>query len=182
LDTVTSAGQVIEGYSYDGFDRIGEHRKLVSGALTSTRYAYDPLDRTLSRTEKAGTPSAKTTDFAYLGLTEQLLDERVAGTLTKSYQYGPGGQRLSQTTIAAGGAKTDGFYGYNAHTDVETVTDSAGDTRSTYGYTAYGSNDTAGHRTGRPHALRRCLRPRRHVLRDDRHGRLDRIHPGRGTG
>src|SRR5215217_1816389 len=62
----------------------------------------------------------------------------------KSYQYGPGGRRLSQTTVAAGGARTDGFYGYNPHTDVETVTDSAGDTRSTYGYTAYGSNDTAG--------------------------------------
>jgi RHS repeat-associated protein len=144
LDTVTSAGQVIEDYGYDGFDRTAEHRKLVAGALTSTKYAYDPLDRTLSRTEKAGTPSAKTTDFAYLGLTDQLLDERVAGTLTKSYQYGPGGQRLSQTTVAAGGAKTDGFYGYNPHTDVETVTDSAGDTRSTYGYTAYGSNDTSG--------------------------------------
>jgi YD repeat-containing protein len=144
LDTTTSAGQVIEDYAYDGSDRTAEHRKLVSGALTSTRYTYDPLDRTLSRTEKAGTPSAKTTDFAYLGLTDQLLDERVSGTLTKSYQYGPGGQRLSQTTVAAGGAKTDGFYGYNPHTDVEAVTDPAGDTRSTYGYTAYGSNDSSG--------------------------------------
>jgi hypothetical protein len=38
--------------------------KLVSGALISTRYAYDPLDRTLSRTEKAGTPAAKTSEFA----------------------------------------------------------------------------------------------------------------------
>ena len=63
------AGQVIEDYSYDGFDRTAEHRKLVTGSLTSTRYTYDPLDRTVSRTEKAGSPSAKTTDFAYLGLT-----------------------------------------------------------------------------------------------------------------
>jgi RHS repeat-associated protein len=51
---------------------------------------------------------------------------------------------VARTADALDGAKTDGFYGYNAHTDVETVTDSAGDTRSTYGYTAYGSNDTTG--------------------------------------
>ena len=77
-------------------------------------------------------------------MTDQLLDERVAGTLTKTYQYGAGGQRLSQTTIKPDGSKQDGFYGYNAHTDVEAVTDAAGDTRSTYGYTAYGSDDSTG--------------------------------------
>ena len=64
--------------------------------------------------------------------------------MTKSYQYGPGGVRLSQTTHKTDGSKTDGFYGYNPHTDVETVTDSAGNTRSTYAYTAYGTNDTTG--------------------------------------
>ncbi|MFC7829473.1 hypothetical protein [Streptomyces sp. NPDC057375] len=38
----------------------------------------------------------------------------------------------------------DGYYGYNSHTDVETLTDDNGDTKSTYGYTAYGSNDNSG--------------------------------------
>jgi hypothetical protein len=32
--------------------------------LVSTKYTYDPPDRTVSRTEKAATASAKTTDFA----------------------------------------------------------------------------------------------------------------------
>jgi RHS repeat-associated protein len=144
LDTVTSGGQLVEDYSYDGFDRISEHRKLVNGSLNSTRYTYDPLDRTASRTEKVGTPAAKTTEFAYLGLTEQLLDERVAGQLSKTYTYTPGGARLSQTTHKTDGTRTDGFYGYNPHTDVETVTDTAGNTRSTYAYTAYGTDDTTG--------------------------------------
>ena len=39
------------------------------------------------------------------------------------------------------GSSEDSFYGYNPHTDVETLTDSSGDTRATYGYTASGQND-----------------------------------------
>ncbi|MFC8223678.1 hypothetical protein ACFUTY_36615 [Streptomyces sp. NPDC057362] len=38
----------------------------------------------------------------------------------------------------------DGYYGYYSHTDVETLTDDNGDTKATYGYTAYGSNDNSG--------------------------------------
>jgi RHS repeat-associated protein len=138
LDTVFTAGTLTARYSYDGFDRIGE--RFVTGAAGTTRYAYDPLDRTVSRTEKAGTAGEKTTSFAYLGLSDQVVAEQVGGRTTKTYQYALG-RRVSQTTVAADGTKTNGFFGYNPHTDVETVTDSAGNTRSTYAYTAYGADD-----------------------------------------
>lgn len=72
-----------------------------------------------------------------------MLDEKVAGKLTKSYQYSPWGQRLSQVTHKDDGTEEDGYYGYNPHTDVEQLTDETGDTKSTYGYTAYGKNDEA---------------------------------------
>jgi hypothetical protein len=42
----------------------------------------------------------------------------------------------------AGGVEEDSFYGYNPHSDVETLTNETGDTRATYGYTAYGKDDT----------------------------------------
>jgi RHS repeat-associated protein len=61
----------------------------------------------------------------------------------KSYQYSPWGERLSQVTHHADGSEEDAFYGYNPHTDVEVLTDQAGDAVSTYGYTAYGTNDEA---------------------------------------
>ena len=35
----------------------------------------------------------------------------------------------------------DSYYGYNPHTDVETLTKENGDTKATYGYTAFGSDD-----------------------------------------
>ena len=41
------------------------------------------------------------------------------------------------------GTKTPGYYTYNGHSDVEAVTGNSGDTMSTYGYTAYGQNDTS---------------------------------------
>ncbi|MFJ2767478.1 DNA/RNA non-specific endonuclease [Streptomyces sp. NPDC087300] len=141
-DSVTAGGKVIERSSYDGFDRVKQHEKAdgAGGALKTTKYAYDPLDRTSTRTDASG----KSTDYTYLGMSGEVLGEEVAGKLTKSYQYGPWGERLSQVKHAAdGSAGESSFYGYNSHTDVETLTDKDGNTKATYGYSAYGSDDAA---------------------------------------
>lgn len=141
LDTVTSAGTVLERNVYDGFDHIVENRKTNGGSTVTTRYTFDPLDRTSTKTSDAGTAKEKTTTFNYLGLSKEVLDEEAAGRVEKSYQYSPWGQRLSQVTHNADGSEEDGYYGYNLHTDVEQLSDESGDTKATYGYTAYGSND-----------------------------------------
>ncbi|WP_306191921.1 DNRLRE domain-containing protein [Streptomyces sp. MK5] len=138
-ESVTSGAQVISRSVYDGFDHVVESQKSDStGVLKSTTYTFDPLDRTTSKTA-----DGKTTDYEYLGLSSEVLDEKVAGTLTKSYQYSPWGERLSQIKHNSDGTTEDGYYGYNSHTDVETLTDNNGDTKATYGYTAYGSDDTS---------------------------------------
>jgi RHS repeat-associated protein len=147
LDTVIAAGQIIEQNVYDGFDRTTTHRKRgAGGALTTTTYTYDPLDRTTAKTDNAGTSSAKTTDFAYLGLTDKVVAEQIAGQLQRTYQYDAVGRRLTQSTKDTDGTgpkvAEDSVYGYNPHTDVETLTTDTGDTTATYGYTAYGNNDT----------------------------------------
>jgi RHS repeat-associated protein len=139
LDKVTASGTLVEKYRYDGFDRVAEHQQLKAGSSTervTIRNTYDPMDRTVTRTE-----GDERTDFAYLGLSTEVLNEAVDGQLRKSYQYSPTGERLSQTTHNDDGTTENAFYGYNSHTDVEQVTDSTGDTKSTYGYTAYGNND-----------------------------------------
>ncbi|MGI5289165.1 DNRLRE domain-containing protein [Nonomuraea polychroma] len=143
LRTIQGGGKTLEKYTYDGFDHVTKHEKLGGDGVTSTvtRYTYDPLDRTTSKTEKEGTANAKTTTYSYLGLSAEVLDEEVAGKLTKSFQYSPWGERLSQVKTNADGAEENSYYGYNAHSDVEQITSDAGDTRATYGYTAYGKND-----------------------------------------
>ncbi|WP_214324798.1 DNRLRE domain-containing protein [Nonomuraea sediminis] len=142
LRTIQGGGKTQEKYTYDGFDHVIKHEKLGGdGATTVTSYTFDPLDRTTSKTEKEGSASAKTTNYSYLGLSSEVLDEEVAGQLTKSFQYSPWGERLSQTKITDTGAEESSYYGYNAHSDVEDITKENGDTRATYGYTAYGSND-----------------------------------------
>ncbi len=139
LDTISSAGTVVERNTYDGFDHVVQNTKAgAGGTSTTTNYTFDPLDRTSSETA-----NGKTTDYAYLGLSDQVLDETVAGQLTKSYQYSPWGERLSQITHNSDGTTTDGVYGYDSHSDVETVTDDSGQTKATYGYTAYGSDDSS---------------------------------------
>ncbi|MFF4573507.1 DNRLRE domain-containing protein [Streptomyces sp. NPDC001410] len=135
--SVTAQGQIIERSTYDGFDHVVKSEKAdATGALKATTYTFDPLDRTSSKTA-----DGKTTDFSYLGLSKEVLDEKVAGTLTKSYQYSPWGERLSQVKHNTDGTTEDGYYGYNSHTDVETLTDKDGNTKATYGYTAYGKDD-----------------------------------------
>ncbi|MFG2315253.1 golvesin C-terminal-like domain-containing protein [Streptomyces tendae] len=136
-ESVTANGRVIERSVYDGFDHVVKSEKAdENGTLKSTSYVFDPLDRTVSKTT-----DGRTTDFEYLGLSSEVLDEKVAGELTKSYQYSPWGERLSQVTHNSDGTTEDGYYGYNNHTDVETLTDKNGDTKATYGYTAYGKDD-----------------------------------------
>ncbi|MGI5291126.1 RHS repeat-associated core domain-containing protein [Nonomuraea polychroma] len=143
LRTIQGGGKTLEKYTYDGFDHVTKHEKLGGDGVTSTvtSYTYDPLDRTTSKTEKEGTASAKTTTYSYLGLSAEVLDEEVAGKLTKSFQYSPWGERLSQVNVKTDGAEESSYYGYNPHTDVEQITSDTGDTRATYGYTAYGKND-----------------------------------------
>lgn len=145
--SVVAGGKTISRTTYDGFDHIKVAEKASdAGILEATRYTYDPLDRTASKTT-SGT-GGKTTNYTYLGLSQEVLGEEVAGELTKSYQYSPWGQRLSQVSHKADAeagveAGETGYYGYNAHTDVETITDDTGGTVATYGYTAYGENDEA---------------------------------------
>ncbi|MFI7455511.1 DNRLRE domain-containing protein [Nonomuraea sp. NPDC049714] len=143
LRTIQGGGKVWEKYTYDGFDHVTQHEKLGADGVTGTvtKYTYDPLDRTTSKTEKEGTASAKTTTYAYLGMSGEVLDEEVAGQLTKSFQYSAWGERLSQVKVADEGREESSYYGYNPHTDVEQITSETGDTRATYGYTAYGKND-----------------------------------------
>jgi RHS repeat-associated protein len=143
LDTVTAAGQILERNVYDGFDHVVEHRERNGATTVTTRYTFDPLDRTSSKTTDVGTAKEKTTTFTYLGLSGEVLDEAVAGQITRSYQYSPWGERLSQVKHNPDGTEEDSFYGYNPHTDVESVTEEDGDTKATYGYTAYGSDDDA---------------------------------------
>jgi RHS repeat-associated protein len=68
----------------------------------------------------------------------------VNGAVSKAYQYAPTGERLDQITHNSDGTETPTYYTYNPHTDVQAITDSTGNTKSTYGYTAYGADDTTG--------------------------------------
>ncbi|MEQ4207913.1 DNRLRE domain-containing protein [Actinopolymorpha sp. B9G3] len=144
LDTVTNrvGDALIESYRYDGFDHIARHTKTGAGTTT---YTYDALDRTTTKTTDAGGAGEKTTDFEYLGLTEQLVKElNQAGQATKTFNYDAYGRRLYQTKKdTGGGADEDGYYSYDPHSSIDTITGSTGDTKATYGYTAYGNNDEA---------------------------------------
>ena len=140
LDTITSGGSVTGRYVYDGFDRVVEQRTTTGGVTKTTKSTYDAWDRVASKTDAAG----KTTTMSYLGLSSQVLAEldKATNKPTEAYTFDAYGQRLTQTSTKTDGTSEDAWYGYNPHSDVETLTTSTGDTKSTYGYTAFGKDRT----------------------------------------
>ncbi|TDO44048.1 intein/RHS repeat-associated protein [Kribbella sp. VKM Ac-2527] len=145
LDTISSGGAVTGRYVYDGFDRVVEQRTITGAVTKTTKSTYDAWDRVASKTDAAG----KTSAMSYLGLSSQLPAELDTATNkpTEAYTFDAYGQRLTQTTTKTDGTSEDAWYGYNPHSDVETLTTSTGDTESTYGYTAFGK-DRAGAMSG----------------------------------
>ncbi|WP_446678288.1 golvesin C-terminal-like domain-containing protein [Streptomyces scopuliridis] len=140
LDTVSSNGSTQEKYTYDGFDRMAKHTAGSGGSARTTSYVYDAFDRTQSQTT-SGT-SGKTTAFTYLGMDSKVLREEVAGKATKSYQWSPWGQQLTQIKHKDDGSKEYSQFTYHPKGDVEAITKDDGTTRATYGYTAYGSDES----------------------------------------
>jgi RHS repeat-associated protein len=131
-------------YTYDGFDRIFELRQTnhpPNPSTTVTRYTYDPLDRTTRKVEQPSSASERTFDYDYLGMADLVAQEQDSFGAITSYEYGRSSERLAQIRASEDGALESAFYSYNPHTDVEAITDDTGNTRATYGYTAYGQND-----------------------------------------
>jgi RHS repeat-associated protein len=151
--TTTDAGaQVVEQNAYDGYDRLVRQQKFDSAgtALFTKLHTFDPFDRVTSQAEKVGTAQSITTRYTFVGLADQIAIEERKDTsgafkVTKSYAYGAAGENLSlvDTPINTTTSKKS-FYGTNPHSDVETLTDSTGQTTSTYRYTAYGQPDKIG--------------------------------------
>ncbi|MER6617024.1 DNRLRE domain-containing protein [Streptomyces xantholiticus] len=139
LDTVSSNGSVQEKYTYDGFDRIAKHTAGTGASAKTTSYVYDAFDRTAQETT-SGT-GGKSTLFTYLGMESKVLREEVAGKATKSYQYSPWGQKLTQIKHNTDATKEYSQFLYHPKGDVEAITKDDGNTRATYGYSAYGADD-----------------------------------------
>ncbi|MDQ1006442.1 RHS repeat-associated protein [Streptomyces sp. V4I23] len=141
LDTVSTGGETTQKNYYDGFDRTVKTRAGTGAAAVTTAYVFDPFDRTVSQTTSGA--ESKTTAFTYLGMDNQVLREELNGKPDTDYQYLAGGQRATQIKHKDGGTKEYSHYVTSPRGDVEAITKEDGNTRATYGYTAYGSDDTS---------------------------------------
>jgi RHS repeat-associated protein len=145
LSTVTDAGtkKVTAQHEYDGFDRQTSTRTGTGAAASTATFTYDSLDRQVSTTDSSPGSAAKTTTEQYLSLGGAVVAANTAGGPATSYFYSASGARLAQLRTPSSGSAQTSYYGYDAHSDVELLTDEHGNTRSTYGYTSYGSDQAA---------------------------------------
>jgi RHS repeat-associated protein len=163
---------VLSHQTYDSLDRLLRHRswKFAGGAKErESTYVYDALHRLSQQTQTHGSSTSpsgdgpgdpRTTVFTYLGLTDQITEERernvdASGTrnpgsaqdtrTVRDYAYDPFGNRIgmSKTDTATSGSQstTDYTYGYDVHGSVSLLIDSAGAAKARYGYSSYGECD-----------------------------------------
>ncbi|NUP48289.1 MAG: DNRLRE domain-containing protein, partial [Catenulispora sp.] len=156
LDAVTSAssfsGPLSQRYQYDGYDNILSQSSTGSGSTVNTdTYTYDSLNRPITEAINAGVAGApaQSETINYLGTTKSVSDEQIntpSVTDLKAYDYAPDGERLTLRNETDTGTTTidqTAYYGYGPHQDVENLTGQTGATVQTYGYTAYGADDTS---------------------------------------
>ena len=139
-------GAVLRDYGFDHLDRLERFRAYAGGSETdSADYAYDALDRLGRETEKhpSGT---RTVNFDYVGVTNQLTEERHSGASgsyenrTKRYSFDAWGRMTGMQDDKASG-KTNYEFGTDDHGSVSLLLNDAGGARATYGYEPYGELD-----------------------------------------
>ncbi|MCW2749155.1 MAG: repeat protein, partial [Aeromicrobium sp.] len=152
--TSTSSGAnptVLAAYTYDYLDRLKTSKVYSSDGTTSTfvsstRTAYDALDRPTLNDEKQGTTPTQLL-FSYVGLTNAVSNETHKNggstTDTKTFSYDYAGGRISLTDTPSGGSAATYTYGSDANANVSLLINAAGGAKATYGYTPYGNTDTA---------------------------------------
>jgi YD repeat-containing protein len=150
-------------YNYDRFGNTTLQAQLQPDGtvLSTTTGAFDSLGRAVTETVCANpNPSSLTscsggissTDTPqYLGTSGTVASEHAVDASTrsvdKSYYYSPAGERLavlySEASDQGVTPAAPNFYSYNQHGDVQALTGPAGATVATYGYSAYGVDDTS---------------------------------------
>ncbi|MFE5735429.1 hypothetical protein ACFQ7A_31580 [Streptomyces sp. NPDC056528] len=103
-DNANVVSRTVKGTSTTfGYDR-NRLPTSTTGGVTAT-YSYNPFGR-----RQSVIAGGKVIDFEYLGLFGEVLDEKVAGALAKSFQYNPWGEHLLQVKHNTDGTSEDGHY------------------------------------------------------------------------
>jgi RHS repeat-associated protein len=121
--TGITRGTSVNSFAYDTWGRLG-HATTTSPTPADLTYAYDALDRTLTRA-RVGVP---TTTYAWMGTSEQPASI-TTGTTTTKYAFTPGGPLAQQQ------GSTVRFFVSDLHQDVVGLVDKA--SGSVVGQTAF---------------------------------------------
>jgi RHS repeat-associated protein len=145
----SGSANLVTDYTYDYLSRLSAQRSFAGGAQTDKAdYTYDALDRTVSETEDhASTGKDRTTAFTYQGLSSLVTREEQSGgtnAKVKTYSYDAYGHRLSMSDQVKGSATPpEPFtYSHDVHGSVSQLISDAGSVRASYGYDAYGGQES----------------------------------------
>lgn len=115
--TIDVGAQVVERYSYDGYDRMVRQQKWDAAGVhqVTKRASFDPFDQTATSSVQVTTVANVLSRFSYLGLADQVGVQEQANTagtyeVAKVFSYGPGGEKLSLVDTPVNAATTKKFF------------------------------------------------------------------------
>lgn len=143
-------------YQFDVRDRMTRYSAVGDKAS----YVYDGADRVAKQWEqhtRGAETRARDTDYAYLGLSAEVVRETHWNALnkqpyeaigqgallqkTRGYGYDAYERRTTMTNTPSGGATSSYSYARNVHGDISLLLGSTGTATAAYGYTAYGAEE-----------------------------------------
>ncbi|MFL6138399.1 MAG: phage tail tip lysozyme [Frankiaceae bacterium] len=130
-------------YAFDPLDRLETFKSYRTGKTASSSYVYDAFDRLSNESESHNGGDARTDNFTYLTVSDQVSSETQGGSssLTKRYAYDVNDNRIGATVT--GSSTTDYTYGRSPHGDVSSLLDDSGNVAASYAYAPYGALDAS---------------------------------------
>ncbi|WP_165950160.1 DNRLRE domain-containing protein [Actinomadura sp. GC306] len=159
-------GGTAQTYAYSS---AGDLLSTTDAAGKVTRFGYDAIGRVISSTEITDAhPQGVTTTYGYDGrghllrVTKPAVENEVSGathTPDTRFSYDADGNKLTETLsdLTGGDPERRTTYGYNAHGQVETITDPEGGTEG-YEYDATGARTKLTDKSGTRYAFAYDLR------------------------
>jgi RHS repeat-associated protein len=139
-DTCTATAGLRDWYKFDPLDRLKVFKSFRSQDTIDSSYIYDAFDRVSSETESHNGGTAQTSDFTYLGISEDVSSETQRGSsASKRFSYDVDGARIGATITTSG--TQDYSFARDPHGDTSVLVDDAGSLRASYAYKPYGNLD-----------------------------------------
>ena len=127
-------------YKFDPLDRLKVFKSYRTNDTIDSSYVYDAFDRVSTETEAHNGGTARTSDFSYLDVSDDVSSETQRGSsASKRFTYDAYDVRIGASITTS--TTQDYSLARNPHGDLSLLVDDSGGLKASYAYKPYGNLD-----------------------------------------